>query len=728
MRDIANTVSKQTGVDVSPDRLRSYLTAVGKLRAAENVSVDQLLLELEDVTKRQLHQDLEVLGLSTRHPINISALARTLHLSASSARRTANDVTIAPAKLPTPDDILRQLRGVAPSHYKEAELIETAYEVAICEPELFLLSHGLLSSGRTAYAHQVTEAQKIVESMLGDAIVVHQVGLGKTLTAILVLLELLLRDRDLSSLILIPTNLYTQWSDEIKRATDLPIYAGKKGHYDPQKAESALHLMIPIDKAKEEQWSRLLMRKQRGLLIVDEGHLVRHDDTDRFKFVYSLRARFRLLLTATPIHNSGYDIFHQVNVVRPGLLGREAVFAEAFMKGERHVSSPTELQERLRSVVTSLDRSRTGLRFPTRSVTDEPVGERPEFERQLYDDVLSVLRGIYKRHLGAAAFVKRPSGREQGVSQLVLVAILVLRELASHPLAAIKTLRGPLMKSVARLARLTGDTTDLKELQHFLDKYKQLQPLATTPKGSTLDPKALAKEWGQGRHGKTDALLARLPALVEEFGRVIVYVEFTQTLDIILARLKQAFQNAALNSDTRLLEYHGGLPRSLKDQNVELFQDKDHERAILVSTDSGGQGLNFQKSRVIINFDFPWNPMRVEQRIGRVDRLGQDSPVVFVHNFVTEGTIEQYVYRVLRDKLRISEDVLGDILLPLFTLPGVDERFVSEDDSLGIGQIILSSETDIELERRFQALSSSFEGETPEATPQWQPRRRFLDD
>ena len=136
---------------------------------------------------------------------------------------------------------------------------------------------------------------------------------------------------------------------------------------------------------------------------------------------------------------------------------------------------------------------------------------------------------------------------------------------------------------------------------------------------------------------------------------MIVYVEFTQTLEIVLARLKQAFEDAAINSDTRLLKYHGDLRRSLKDQNVELFQDPKHERAILVSTDSGGQGLNFQMARVVVNFDFPWNPMRVEQRIGRVDRLGQDSPIVFVHNFVTEGTIEQYVYGVLRDKLRISE-------------------------------------------------------------------------
>src|SRR5882724_6688438 len=108
MRDVANSVSQQTGIarSVSPDRLRSYLAAVGKLRAADNVSADQLLLELDDITQRQLHQDLEALGLSTRHPINISALARTLQLSASSARRTANEVKIARAKLPTPDEIL----------------------------------------------------------------------------------------------------------------------------------------------------------------------------------------------------------------------------------------------------------------------------------------------------------------------------------------------------------------------------------------------------------------------------------------------------------------------------------------------------------------------------------------------------------------------------------------------------------------------------------------------
>jgi SNF2 family DNA or RNA helicase len=147
-----------------------------------------------------------------------------------------------------------------------------------------------------------------------------------------------------------------------------------------------------------------------------------------------------------------------------------------------------------------------------------------------------------------------------------------------------------------------------------------------------------------------------------------------------------------------LLTYTGRLSRREKKAVIERFHAEE-KPTILLSTDSGGEGLNLQVAGAVVNFDFPWNPMRVEQRIGRVDRLGQKRPKVFVWNLITAGTIEWYVYAVLQEKLDVCRKVVGDLDSPITR---VMMRRGEED--LGIGQIILSARDQVDLETKLKLL------------------------
>ena len=401
-------------------RLNSYLKAAYEIKQAGFIRIEDLLTSLGDITKSQVIKDCEDLGVSWHPAIPIYDFSRCIRKTIRKLRLSLQTFTLHSAEIPIQNSFLEMLSGYTDTqHGQRAEIIESSYAYSAEFPEYFLLAHGIFKKNVRAYRHQVKEAIKIVERMHGNSIVVHEVGLGKTITAILVLCELLLREPKLNSLILTPSNLLKQWYDEIKKCVDIPVYAGYP--YIERTIDRSMHVLMPIDTAKQERWAEILNTRLWGLLIVDEGHVLRNEDTARYRFIYSLRAKRRLLLTATPVHNSGYDIFHQVNIIRPGYFGRKTVFGEYYMRDERQIHDPVYLQERLKYIVSRRKRSETDLTLPKRDIAEILVRNRTSFEKRIYNDILKFLRGVYRRHLGSAAFLRRPSGKEQGVSQIVLV-------------------------------------------------------------------------------------------------------------------------------------------------------------------------------------------------------------------------------------------------------------------------------------------------------------------
>lgn len=145
--------------------------------------------------------------------------------------------------------------------------------------------------------------------------------------------------------------------------------------------------------------------------------------------------------------------------------------------------------------------------------------------------------------------------------------------------------------------------------------------------------------------GYLDEIIKRHP------GKIIIFTEYLYTQYYIAQHLNQ--------ENITFLLFNGKLRRNQKDYIRYLFQNQDYR--ILICTDSGSQGLNLQFSDVIVNYDLPWNPMKVEQRIGRIDRIGQASADVHIYNFVLRDTIEERIFQILGEKISLFKECIGDL-------------------------------------------------------------------
>ena len=652
-------------------RLTEYLELVTGLRGDEPVDRTDLLFRIGSIDGRTFRADLDLLDVGSSRPIRVrefeSAIRRMLR------QLEKPKVQIALPNLDAPltgaKDLLKSSSNPLASYVKES-----AYELS-SSLTTHLDGHGLVRDGRTAFPHQLETARKILHQFGGNVIVADEVGLGKTITAGLVIADLILVNPGATILVLVPSNLTRQWADELQAFFGFNVGPRSCRQTAADLANNA-QLLLAVDRAKNQDYARILAERRWDWLILDEAHEVRNPDSERARFIFSLNAVRRLYLTATPVHNSAYDIYHVVNSIRPGYLGTRKRFAEDFLDDEGGIRSPSDLQEVLSNVMVRTRRADTILRFPQREIEHVSVEKRQEPERQLYDDVLRLLRGIYRRHLGTAVPVKRASGKRLALDQAVLVAMLILKELGSHPRAALKSLEGALRARVVEFAKVTGDTSDLEDLDRILKSHARTR-------------------WERGTHKKTDTLLQLLPKIIDQHGKVVIYVQFVDTKDALLELISSVLDRTKYR-DCVLVEYHGGLDQNQKDEATRRFYGAP--RGCLVSTDAGGTGLNLQTASAVVNFDFPWNPMTIEQRIGRIDRIGQQASTVTIYNLISRGTIEMYVYAVLQEKLDVCHDILGDMESPLVA------ELMRRPEEFGIGNIVLGSADDEEMSQKFDAL------------------------
>lgn len=139
--------------------------------------------------------------------------------------------------------------------------------------------------------------------------------------------------------------------------------------------------------------------------------------------------------------------------------------------------------------------------------------------------------------------------------------------------------------------------------------------------------------------------------------KILIFTQFVDTL----MHLKELIQNQINESEVEV--FYGGMDKDEKDKAVERFRASE-KFSVLVSTEIGGEGRNFQFCRVLVNYDLPWNPMKLEQRIGRLDRIGQESKEIYIYNFFLEGTIETDIIFALNKRINLFEESIG-VLEPI---------------------------------------------------------------
>jgi SNF2 family DNA or RNA helicase len=469
---------------------------------------------------------------------------------------------------------------------------------------------------------------RVVESVLRDkapaAILADEVGLGKTVEAGLIYKELALRGIVRTALVLAPKALLGQWQEELRERFDADFVLTDEPRFAGFDREAQVICSLPqfvrsFEKVGARPWD---------LLIVDEAHLLANLTSKRRRYVGQLRAHWRLLLTATPVANKATDLYSLIDLVAPGRLGTLREFEDDYVadRGTARAVRPDRaerLREEVRRVMCRTRRAETNIAFSGRTVTTSSVVPSAA-EDALIDDVTAYLRSLFRRlpplvtHSKSAANGRSKSEQAAGANKpnrgAVIREIMALQQsLSSSPQAIEQSLR--------RRAE-----THEEERALLLDLAARCRQVISAKEALLLDT-------------------------MQELG--------SEPLLIFTLRLETAAHlRDILRAQGRTAEcYVGALSRAEREDLVTRFNAGDVHA--LIATDAGAEGLNLQqRCRVVINYDLHWNPMRIEQRIGRVHRLGQQRDVI-VCNFALRDTIDDYVLRLLYQKIGLFTLTIG---------------------------------------------------------------------
>jgi len=486
----------------------------------------------------------------------------------------------------------------------------------------------------TPMKHQIETARRVIFEMHGRAILADEVGLGKTIEAGLILKEYWVRGLVKKALILVPASLVLQWVRELAQKFDLPAVAHKKPHSWKNDI-----VVASMDTAKREPNRSLLLAGEYDMLIVDEAHKLKNKKTSNYQFVSELRKKYCLLLTATPIQNDLNELYNLITLLKPGQLGGEGEFHANFVRGRRAVKNEDKLQENLGQLMIRNRRSDGGIKFTRRFVTNVPLRLSPE-EMALYE--------------GVTRYVKEHAWAENRDLASMLSLVTLQREVCSS--------RDAVFVTLVNLFKKTPEGSPLRaRIWELVELIRQIK--ANTKAEKTME-------------------------LIRQINdKTIVFTEYRLTQEYLLRFFRE--------HGIQAVPYRGGMNRGKKDWMMDLFRRKAQ---VLVATEAGGEGINLQFCHHIINFDLPWNPMRVEQRIGRVHRLGQTEDVK-IFNLCTLGTIEEHIVRLLHEKINLFESVFGE-------LDDIVERLDKEESwERRVARVVLEAEGEEDLRRRMDQLA-----------------------
>lgn len=489
--------------------------------------------------------------------------------------------------------------------------------------------------------HQIETAKRVLYEMRGRAILADEVGLGKTIEAGLILKEYMIRGLVRKVLILVPASLVLQWVRELNQKFGIQATAQKKDYMWTQ-----IDIVIAsMDTAKREPHKSIILSQEYDMLIIDEAHKLKNSKTSNYIFVNQIRKKYCLLLTATPVQNDLGELYNLITMLKPGQLGGQGQFQSDYVVDKRIPKNEQLLQQELSKVMIRNRRSDGGIAFTRRHVRNIPLSLSTE-EQALYQGVTDFVRGRFR------------DASEDAGSMLSLLTLQ--REVCSSRDAVFLTL-------VNLFKKMDEQSPYRTQIWGLISLIKQI----TT---NTKAEKAM-----------------ELILSFDKLDKVIVFTEYRATQEYLM----KFFKDHGLAA----VSYRGGMNRGKKDWMMDLFRNRAQ---IMVATEAGGEGINLQFCHNMINFDLPWNPMRVEQRIGRVHRLGQNRDV-FIYNLCTLGTIEEHIVSLLHEKINMFELVIGDLDT---ILEQMEEQSTLENR---LQRIMLESRSDEEIREHLHSIGTAFQ-------------------
>ena len=527
--------------------------------------------------------------------------------------------------------------------------------------------------------HQIETVRRVLRQFRGRVLLADEVGLGKTIEACLLLREYLLRSLVKRVLILVPSPLVSQWHDELqgKFGLDFTVPPRTSAADQPEFWSGHERVLASLAFVKGKKRSALVAAQHWDLVIVDEpGHLKTEADFKK-QFVTRgnprdprNRERLRMLLGEVMVRNTR----SMVNLNLPARYAQTVIATPAAAEARLYERLDLFLRRRGSGLVPQDDVAATDegsdevqWTEPTPDV-DAPSVATPRHRVHLGGSTASALLAISDatnpeesettsraEPTASSAEAVEPPGQAQwrgaatkGLSRMQLSHLLAAQ--GSHPAAV----RG----SLEKLALVDAEAAELLQL-------------ATGINISAKDERLL-ELIGQSHDHKT-----------------LVFVSFRRTLqhvsDLLTAR------------GIAFSVFSGEQNDREKDDAVAALRDRV---PVMLCTDSGGEGRNLQFADTLINYDLPWNPMKIEQRVGRVHRFGQTREV-FVFNLCTAGSLEARLLRVLSEKIRMFELVVGEVSSILGNLDEADQF-----ESLVFG-LWLKSRDATDLDQSFESLGET---------------------
>ncbi len=513
--------------------------------------------------------------------------------------------------------------------------------------------------------HQVEAAAFALDSLSrGGCMLADEVGLGKTIEAGIVVAQLCSEGKG-RILILCPATLRAQWQAELKDKFDLDsiVVDGRSIRATGNVFDQDLPVIcsIPFGANRAE----LLAQVPWEVVVIDEAHRLRNAHKASHKTGRALKAalkdRPKLLLTATPLQNELLELFGLLSLLDEQILGPEAAFRSRYQVdaevGAMSEAATTELKERLGAVVQRTLRRQVKeyVRFTNRRSIVEDFAPSPA-EQDLYDKVSEYLRRseasaiepgkktlltlVYRKLLASSTYAIAPTLRK--------LAETLERRLHHAKLveAADKLLFEPdEARQYAEEAEEWADEpsrpASLRSLQNEVFELKQYADMAdaikVNAKGEALK-RALDRTF----------TVARAHQWPE---KAVVFTESRRTQEYLF----QLLSDYGYRGRISLLSGDAGTPEERK---ALVDQFRDHSQ-ILLSTEAGAEGLNLQFCNLVVNYDLPWNPQRVEQRIGRCHRYGQQRDVMVLNFLNRQNAADARLYELLEKKLNLFDGVFG---------------------------------------------------------------------
>jgi len=608
--------------------------------------------------------------------------------------------------------------------------------------DIAALSRSIANARVDLNPHQIDAALFALRSpFTKGAILADEVGLGKTIEAGLVLSQKW-AERRRRILIIVPAMLRKQWQQELSEKFFLPAEIldaqvvgrlRKNGELNPFDRKDKLVICSYNFAAAN---TAAVAQTPWDMVVIDEAHRLRNFHRSRSRLQNNPAARKtmahriveaigqtpKLLLTATPLQNSLLELFSLISVIDLHVFGDVASFREQFINSTDEVTRNIQLKQRIAPVCTRALRKQVTEYIPFTHrvpITQEflPTDE----EQALYDEIT--------RYLQREVLYALPASQRQ------LITMVLRKLLASSTFAIARTLR----RLADRLEHLRDrlellDDDDLEGIEVLADEYGED---AEDDADQAIDPEKLKGELADlrryaelaariGHNAKGDTLLPALTiafAKAEVLGaarKAVIFTESRETqlylYDLLVANGYDG-QVATINGTNnqphhaeiyaRWLARHQGTDRvsgsraiDMKAAIIEHFRD---EATILVATEAAAEGVNLQFCSLTVNFDLPWNPQRIEQRIGRCHRYGQQHDVVVVNFLNRRNEADKRVYELLSEKFRLFDGVFGasdEVLGALESGVDIERR---------IAEVYQTCRTNAEIQAAFDALQAELD-------------------